>query len=767
MLDKRKTKTRSMRLRALSRTLAVFGGACVLSGAKIFGTYTPFGVAFTAACCRSGGGIPAAAGAFLGYFLAHRGMDSVRYSAAAFLLLVAAHLFSDTRLMEKRWFLPLWAAGAQLTSSVLFQLGSGFETRAVVLMLCETAVTFGSAYFYSFVIDDQPELPYARPAGFLLLFSGVLLTLYPVTIAEFLVPARVCALIAVMAVSYTGGFAAGSAQGALTGLLMDSSGSGVYFSGVYAFAALVSGFFNHSGRLVFACVYTLANAAASLLGVGTLNYLPGLYECFIASVLFVLVPDRFWRRIKTRLILNEPVPTDYTGQVREAAQGYAQHASEAFWEMHTALVCGEEDGKEDSDIGAVFDRAADRVCRKCAGREACWERDRLATLHSLDTISGPLLRVGRVVPSDFPGHFATQCVRFSDFIVAVNESMGALTQRRHYKKKLDASRKLLAQQYAGITGILRQVSGFMGAGPTAQPEREKQLRTYAEAFGRVSSAAAWEDRCGRLHLELAGEAVGRIMKKREAFVSGLNAALDVRMEAPEVRHDGSRTVLRMHQSELLQVQVGVGTGTARGAEQSGDSTLWFVTDEGRLCAVISDGMGSGRAAAAESQRAVRMAEKFLRAGIAADDVAKTIGPALKIRARGDSFVTLDILTVDLFTGEACSVKCGAASGFVRTPDSSGKLHVRRLLSSTLPAGLEESGEMDLVRFRVADGDALVMVSDGVESVKPDDWLERTMIRGEKLKPKELAARLVVEASARGAADDLSAVVIEISGNNFE
>lgn len=762
MLDKRKTKTRSMRLRALGRTLAVFGGACVLSGARIFGTYTPFGVAFAAACCRNGSGIPAAAGAFLGYFLAHRGMDSVQYSAATFILLVAAHLFSGTRQVEKRWFLPLWAAGAQLISAALFQLRSGYETSAVVLMLCEAAITFGSAYFYSFVIDDQPELPYARPAGFLLLLSGVLLTLYPITVAEMIVPARVGALIAVMAVSYAGGFAAGSAQGAMIGLLMDSASGSVYFSGVYAFAALVSGFFNHSGRVVFACVYTLANATASLLGIGTLNYLPGLYECFIASVLFALVPDQCWRRIKTRLILNEPVPTDYTEQVRETAQGYARHASEAFWEMHTSLVCGEDGSKEDSDIGAVFDRAADRVCRKCAGREACWERDRLATLHALDTISGPLLRVGRVVSSDFPGNFATQCLRFSEFIVAVNESMGALTQRRHYKKKLDFSRKLLAQQYAGITSILRQVSGFMGAGPIAQPEREKQLRTYAEAFGRVSSASAWEDRCGRLHLELAGEAVSRIVKNKEAFLYGLNAALGVKMEAPEVQHDGGHTFLRMRQSEPLRAQVGVGTGTARGAEQSGDSTLWFITDEGRLCAVISDGMGSGRAAAAESQRAVRMAEKFLRAGIAADDVAKTIGPALKIRAHGDSFVTLDILTVDLFTGEACSVKCGAASGFVRTPDSAGKLHVRRLVSSTLPAGLEESGEMDFVRFRVADGDAIVMISDGVESVKPDDWLETTIVRGERLQPRELAARLIVEASARGAADDLSAIVIEIS-----
>ena len=202
MLDKRKTKTRSMRLRALGRTLAVFGGACVLSGARIFGTYTPFGVAFAAACCRNGSGIPAAAGAFLGYFLAHRGMDSVQYSAATFILLVAAHLFSGTRQVEKRWFLPLWAAGAQLISAALFQLRSGYETSAVVLMLCEAAITFGSAYFYSFVIDDQPELPYARPAGFLLLLSGVLLTLYPVTIAELIVPARVCALIVVMAVSW-------------------------------------------------------------------------------------------------------------------------------------------------------------------------------------------------------------------------------------------------------------------------------------------------------------------------------------------------------------------------------------------------------------------------------------------------------------------------------------------------------------------------------------------------------------------------------------
>jgi serine phosphatase RsbU (regulator of sigma subunit) len=156
-----------------------------------------------------------------------------------------------------------------------------------------------------------------------------------------------------------------------------------------------------------------------------------------------------------------------------------------------------------------------------------------------------------------------------------------------------------------------------------------------------------------------------------------------------------------------------------------------------------------------------MTERFLKAGIDAADAARTIGPALKLRTQGNSFATLDVGTIDLFSGTAQSIKCGAAPSFLRVVDGDGSVRIRKILSATLPAGLEESGEMDVTRFRMGSGDAMVLLSDGVieSGGSSSIWIEELLMQSMHLSARELAARIVLEASARGAPDDMTAAVL--------
>ena len=225
--------------------------------------------------------------------------------------------------------------------------------------------------------------------------------------------------------------------------------------------------------------------------------------------------------------------------------------------------------------------------------------------------------------------------------------MDALYQRRQTQRKNEAGRRLIAQQYAGVTGILRQVGETMRAGPEALPEKERELRTYAEAFGRVRTAAAWKDRRGRIHFEVSGECITRMMRSKEGFVSGLSALMGVKLTGPESVRGPGGTSLLFREKERYAITVGVGTRTREGQIMSGDCIRYFTTEEGTACVVLSDGMGSGKAAREESERTAAMAERFLRAGVSAADCVRTIGPALKLRTQGKQFVTLDVSTIDL------------------------------------------------------------------------------------------------------------------------
>lgn len=769
MLDKRGTQRQKTARRTRARRVGLpffyFAAAAVLSCAEMSGVGAPFGVAFAAAACRTGQGFAAVIGTFAGYLLSHPGAQGVQYAGAALIVLTAATVFSGTGVLSGQWFFPVCAAGTTAVTGTLLLIGGPWDAGSAALFGCRIVLAGGAAYFYEAALDTARGRPQVvRFGGTLALAATVLMAAYPFEVAGLICPARIAALLVVMGIGYLGGFSYGSATGVGIGAAMDAAGgAGLYYTAVYAISGMLAGFFTRFGRVVFATAFVLTHAAVNLLG-GQQAYLSGLYECFVASVCFVLVPDRTWRQLQQRFLPPDPEPTDYAARVCRIANRYASAVSDAFSEMYRALAGGGSKHKEETDLGAVFDRAADRVCRRCSARESCWERDKLATLRTLDSISGPLLRSGHVVAKDFPGHFAAQCLRFSDFVIAVNEGMDALYQRRQAQRRNEAGRRLIAQQYAGVTGIFRQVGESMGAGPEALPARERELRTYAEAFGRVRSAAAWKDRRGRMHLEVSGDCTARIVRNREGFVSGLSALMNVRLIGPETVHGPGGMSLLFREREPYCISAGVGTRTREGQMVSGDSIRYFTTEEGIACVLLSDGMGSGEQAREDADSAVRMAERFLRAGISAADCVRTIGPALKLRTQGKQFVTLDVATIDLFTGSVDSVKCGAAPSFVRAVDGDGTVRVRRILSTTLPAGLEESGEMDVTQFRMGEGDALLLLSDGIVDADGADagWVEELLAASMHLTARELAARIVLEGSARGAPDDMSAAVIYLN-----
>lgn len=139
-----------------------------------------------------------------------------------------------------------------------------------------------------------------------------------------------------------------------------------------------------------------------------------------------------------------------------------------------------------------------------------------------------MLKRGRAEAADFPRHFSDRCIHFPELLHTVNEALFALRERRQYRKRCEENRSLIAQQYAGLTGILRQISGSLGRDQASLPARERQVRSYASAFGRIDKVAVFRDGSGRLRVELAGDGVESILRERKGF-----AAVYPRCSAPD------------------------------------------------------------------------------------------------------------------------------------------------------------------------------------------------------------------------------------------
>ena len=216
----------------------------------------------------------------------------------------------------------------------------------------------------------------------------------------------------------------------------------------------------------------------------------------------------------------------------------------------------------------------------------------------------------------------------------------------------------------------------------------------------------------------------------------------------------------------LAYEVGTSLRPRRGETVSGDSSLFFESDSGRmLYLLLSDGMGCGRDAQAESSTAVRLLQRFLRADVPAEAALQTLNAAFSLRSEeGGGFTTIDLLAVDLYTAEAVLYKYGAAPSFLCQNGQ-----VRRISGASLPAGLEPAVDSpDVTRLHLQGGATLVMTSDGISEPEGKPWMQKLLQQSGGQNPRALAALFMVDSlSYGGEQDDCTVMVLSVAGGDTE
>ncbi len=208
-------------------------------------------------------------------------------------------------------------------------------------------------------------------------------------------------------------------------------------------------------------------------------------------------------------------------------------------------------------------------------------------------------------------------------------------------------------------------------------------------------------------------------------------------------------------SATIPYRVGLTLRPKGGEAVSGDSASTFETEAGQLCLLLSDGMGSGTAAQRESAMAVRLIERFLRAGVDAQPALQTLNSAMNLRAEtSDSFTTIDLVTLSLKNGEGALYKYGAAPTYLKRGE-----RVHRVSCSCLPAGLAAE-EPEMTHLRLEGGSFLVMVTDGVADATDDGWLQELLSAWEGTEPQQLVAAILAESfQHKGTEDDAGVLAL--------
>lgn len=751
------TRTGIMKLAEVGICLLL---GAILSSAQVFGRCTPFGVAAVAAAGSGLIGFCTLIGAVGGYLLFQGINGGLQYAAASVLTYAVAFAFYDFSLSKKKWFLPTIAAILCGVSRFIYLSGASWFGADVIFYFTELFLLAATAYFYQGAFetpinwkDTLEQLTYKQKLGLLALGSTGLIALAGVQVLGEFSIGRIVAAIIVMTIARKGQNA-GLLGGVVIGIIMDlASGRGPYYSMVYAVAGLISGFCWNRGKLVMALSYVAANGAAVLWTWESGMRIGLLYEVFAASVLFFLLPQKVRETTGQMLAVRKPCNVEWE-RTKETAARHMRATAQAFRDLYESIrevVHPENTSVE--DVTVIFRQTADRQCRRCSSRESCWQREYNTTQQVLNDAVGSMIKRGRAEASDFSSHFRSRCIHFAEFLAVVNHELTGFLYRRQYQNRMRENRAALCRQYAELDRILDKAATELSAELTPDLPREAKLRQFLRSKGLDEDGTVYYDEKGHLRVELPGFTQLKTEEGREK----LSSLLGITLRTPEESEEGR---LIFYQAEPFIATASVSGKNKLGEAVSGDTGTWFRREDGLLCILLCDGMGSGIEARKESGLAVRLLQNFLKAGVEPEAALCTVNSALALKGEeSGGCTTVDLLTIELFTGLCSVYKYGAAPTYIRKSN-----RVSCITGSALPAGIMAGDDVkpDVTRFRAGEGDWILLLSDGMVGGESDAWLRQFFSEYEGHSPGELANKLLdLSIKENESTDDSTVIVVRL------
>ncbi len=218
-------------------------------------------------------------------------------------------------------------------------------------------------------------------------------------------------------------------------------------------------------------------------------------------------------------------------------------------------------------------------------------------------------------------------------------------------------------------------------------------------------------------------------------------------------------------------KVEIGKAKVASQEVSGDNQITFEIASSKVAIVLSDGMGVGLKAHTESNVTLRLLERMIKAGYDLATSVSLINRLLILRNQDDMFVTIDLVVVDLFSGQLEFAKIGAAPSFIKRGRE-----VEIIYNHTLPVGVLSQVDVESDRRMLQEGEVLVMTTDGVldaqrSVARKDEWMCWNLRRLQESDDMSLMAEAILADSIDVAdgriEDDMMVVVARLVRADWE
>ena len=220
--------------------------------------------------------------------------------------------------------------------------------------------------------------------------------------------------------------------------------------------------------------------------------------------------------------------------------------------------------------------------------------------------------------------------------------------------------------------------------------------------------------------------------------------------------EGSLKDGKNQSSQRFSVEIGMASKRKRGETVCGDSVKSFKTSADMLYIVLSDGIGCGEEAHEYSSYVVSLLENGLKLLDDPSDVIELTHLSLQ-SLNWWAAATIDLLSIDLNTGELMLYKLGASPSYIFTADE-----MKRFEGNSYSAGSCFDARVVLPsKFSLTSDAVIVLASDGVSLDENEAYLRTTV--NESYPMKKLAKQLLLCAHEHDS-DDQTVISVYIKNS---
>ncbi len=553
--------------------------------------------------------------------------------------------------------------------------------------------------------------------------------------------------------SYRFRFAGGAIIGAFCAFGMALADSGLVYAGIaLQLGAIAGAVFAPHGRLPQAAALLLTSAATGAAMGMNGEMLGFMADSLVGTVIFVALPlDVIMERLKSN-------KTTLAGH--EPAEVFADRlslAASTMGELRYAVEKTAEtlDKSINRDISSVYNSACDHICKNCRYNMKCWGEEYNDSMRLMNGLLHILKEGNRVYATDIGGALGSRCGKKQQLCDLINRKYDDFISAEQVDRRIKEMREVLTHILDTNEKLFNSISEEFSGDILYDKAAALKIRRILERCGLSFPKAAVRIINGNLMIEAYGD--GKLNCTAEELGDLIIETLQKEFDLPCILEYEGKTRITVFQRAVYGVRTASCQLSRRKDGYNGDYITTYIDGRGNWYSVLSDGMGSGARARIDSAFTCGLLTKLLESGASVESAVEMLNASLLVKSADESFATLDICRIDLYSGRTQIYKAGGADTFVH----SGK-KVTKISGMGLPIGINCNVSMDARTFTAGEDDVIIMTSDGADL--SEQWLEQAF---EKDSGKDLDTLVKNIAGAakfnceKGREDDISIVALQL------